>query len=60
MKKPVVSAFLTRSNKGQAVQPQMARGLKFWIWEEEVLYNLCSKNKGAVQLHCNHTADLHL
>ena len=29
----------------------MARGLKFWILEEEGLYCLCSGNKGADQLH---------
>ena len=28
----------------------MARGLKFWIKEEEGLYFLCSENKGADQL----------
>ena len=31
----------------------MARGLKFWIYEVEGLYYLCSKNKGADQLHGN-------
>ena len=29
---------------------KMARGLKFWIYEEEGLYYLCSENKGAKQL----------
>ena len=33
--------FPTRSDKNRAVQPQkMARGLKFWILEEEGLYYL--------------------
>ena len=34
------------------VQPQeMARGLKFQMYEVEELYSLCSENKGAGQLH---------
>ena len=42
------SGFRTRSDTNQAVQPQeMARGLKFGIYEVEGLYNLCSENKGA-------------
>ena len=33
----------------QALQPQkMVGGLKFWIKEVEVLYYLCSQNKGTV------------
>ena len=45
------SGFQTRSGTNLAVQPQkMARGLKFWIWEGEVMNYLCSKNKGADQL----------
>ena len=46
------SGFLTRSYTNQAVQPQkMARGLRFQIYKEEGLSCLCSKNKGADQLH---------
>ena len=45
------SEFPTRSDTNRAVQPQeMARGLKFWIYEEEGLYYLCSENRGADQL----------
>ena len=45
----------------RAVQPhKMARGLKFRIEEEEGLYYLCSKNKGADQLRCYREADLRL
>ena len=45
------SGFLTRSDTNQPVQTQKkARGLKFWIYEEELLYCLSSKNKGADQL----------
>ena len=44
-----------------AVQQQkMARNLKFPIKEVEGLYYLCSKNKGADQLHGYHAADLRL
>ena len=43
-----------RSNTKQAVtciQPQKkARCLRFWIYEEEGLYYLCSKNKGTDQI----------
>ena len=43
------SGFPTSSHANQVVQPQkMAKGLKFWIWEVERLYYLCSENKGAV------------
>ena len=56
--KPVFG-FLTRSDTNQAVQPhKMARGLKFRIKEEEGLYYLCSKNKGADQLRGYYAADL--
>ena len=34
----------------------MARGLKFWIYEEEGLFYLCSENKGAKQLCGNSCA----
>ena len=37
-----------------------ARGLKFWIWEEEWLLDLCSENKGVDQLCEYRTADLRL
>ena len=33
-----------------AQQQKMARGLKFWILEEEILYYLCSENQGADKL----------
>ena len=59
-RKPVFG-FPTRSDTNRAVQPQkMARGLKFWIYEEEGLYYLCSKNKGADQLCSYCAADLRL
>ena len=45
------SGFPIRSDTNRAVQPQMmARGLKVRIYEVEVLYYLCSENKGADQL----------
>ena len=45
--------FLTMSDINQAVQAQkQARSLKFWIYQEEWLYYLCSKNKKADQLIC--------
>ena len=37
----------------------MAGGLKFWIKEVEGLYNLCSENICADQLHDYHAAGLH-
>ena len=50
MRKPTIW-ILTRSDKKQAVQLlQMARGWKFCIYEEEVLYYPSSDNKGADQL----------
>ena len=43
--------FPIRSDTNGAVQPRnMARGMKFWIWEVEGLYYLCSKNKSTDQL----------
>ena len=36
----------------------MVIGLKFQIWKGEGLYNLCSENKGADQLHGYCAADL--
>ena len=48
--------FPTRADTNGAVQKQkMVRGLKFWTWEIEGLYYLCSENK-----HCYRKADLHL
>ena len=60
MRKPTMW-ILTRSYTNQAVQPlEMARGLKFCIEEEEVLYYPSSENKGADQ-HCGYReADLRL
>ena len=41
----------SRSVTNRAVQPlKIARGLKFWIKEEEGLYCFCSENNGADQL----------
>ena len=38
----------------------MARGLKFWIWEVEILHYPSSENKGADQLRGYREADLRL
>ena len=38
----------------------MARGLKFWIYEVERLYNPCSENEDADQLRGYREADLRL
>ena len=44
------SVFLTISNTNRAVQPkEMARGLKFGIFEEEGMYHICIENKGTDQ-----------
>ena len=60
MRKPAFR-FPTRSYTNWDVQPQkMARGLKFWTWEVEGLYYLCSENKGSDQLHSYYAAELHL
>ena len=49
------------SDTNQAViSLNMARGLKFWIQEEEGLYYPCSENKGADQLRGYREADLRL
>ena len=49
------------SNTKGAVQPhKIARGLKFWIKKVEVLYCLCTKNKGTDQLCGFRAADLRL
>ena len=55
MIKNLFSGFLTKSDKlGCTVtEDVMARDYKFWIQEEEGLYNICSQNKGAVQLLCS-------
>ena len=54
------SVLLTRSDTYQSMQLQRARCLKFRIQEEEELYYLCSKNKGADQVCTYCTADLRL
>ena len=60
VRKPVFGV-LTWSDTNRAVQPKkMARGVKFRIKNEEVLYYPCSKNKGADQLSCFREADLRL
>ena len=52
---------MTRSDTNQAVQLlEMARGLKFCIKEEEVLYYPSSENKGTDQLRGYCEADLRL
>ena len=49
----------TMSDTNLTVQPQtMTRTLKFLIEEVEILYHLCSKNKGSDQLHTYHAANL--
>ena len=60
MRKPTFW-FPTRSDTKRAVQPQnMARSLKFRIWEVEGLHYPCSENKGADQLRGYREADLRL
>ena len=55
------SGFPTRSDTNRPVQSQkMVRGWKFWFLEEEGLYYLCSKNKGADQLRSYREAGLRL
>ena len=51
MRKPVFGAVQSQN---------MPRGLKFRIYEEEVLYYPCSENKGADQLRGHREADLRL
>ena len=52
---------MNRLDTNQAVQSQdKARSLSFRIKEEEGSYYLCSKNKGADQLHGYQEADLRL
>ena len=51
----------TRSDTNQTVQSQkQARSLNFRDKVEEILYNLCSENKGADQLRSYCEADLRL
>ena len=60
MKKPVFGVSDQVQHK-PVVQPQkMARGLKFPIQIEEVLYYPCNENKGADQLRNDCAADLRL
>ena len=60
MRKPTMW-FPNRSDTNQSVQAQkMARGLKFWIQEEEGFYFPSSENKGADQLRGYCEADLRL
>ena len=50
MRENLSLGFPIRSNTNRAVQPQnTTRGLKFWLKEEEGVYYLCSKHKGADQ-----------
>ena len=53
--------FPTRCNKNRPVKSQkQAKGLKFRLYVEEILYYPSSKNKGADQLHSYCEADLRL
>ena len=45
------------SHKPDSTSKEIARGLKFRIQEEEIVYYLCSENKDADQLY-DHAADL--
>ena len=61
MRKKRSSGFPTRCHTHRAVQPQeMARTLKFQIYEEEELYYPSNENKGADQLRGFSEADLRL
>ena len=60
MRKPTFW-FPTVSNTNKAAQLQnIARGLKFRFKKLELLYYLCSENKGADQLRGYREADLRL
>ena len=60
MRQPTIW-FSTWSDTNQAVQLQkMGRVLKFRVAKVEVLYYLCSENKGADQLRGYREADLRL
>ena len=51
--KTCLRGFPNRSDTKWAVQPQnLVRDLKFWIYKEEGMYYLCSKNRGTDQLRC--------
>ena len=57
----MVLGFLTRSDTNRPVLSQkQARSLKFWIYEKETLYYLCSENKCSDQIHSYCEADLRL
>ena len=56
MRKPVFSVFDLVPHKPGLT----ARGLKFWIKEEDVLYYPCSENKSADQLRGHREADVRL
>ena len=59
--KNLSSRFPTRSDTNRAIQPQkMTRGLKFWIYLEDGLYNQCSENKDDDLLCGYRIADLPL
>ena len=59
VRKPVFG--VSRSHTNRSLQPhKIAKGLKFRIKKVEGLYYLCSKNKGAYQLHSHREADLRL
>ena len=60
MRKPTIWGF-TRSDTNQPVQSQkQAKSLRFWIYEEEGLYYLCSEHKGPDQLRDYREAGLYL
>ena len=60
MKKPTI-LVPTRSDTNQPVHSQkQASSLKFGVKVEEILYYICSENKGADQLYSYCTADLRL
>ena len=60
MRKPTIWVP-TRSDTNLPVQSQeQARSLKIRIYQEEGMYYLCSKNKGADQLRSYCEADLRL
>ena len=60
VRKPVFG-FFDLSHTNQAVQPQqIARGLKFRIYEVEGSYYPCSENKCADQLRGHREADLRI
>ena len=60
MRKPVlgVSDQVLHKPDCTSTEDGLISALKFWIQEEEGLYNLCSQNKGTDQLHCYCAVDL--